>query len=158
MAIEIERKFVVTGNKWRDAESIYYCQGYLNRDKHRTVRVRIAGDKGFLTIKGLTTGAGREEYEYLIPLDDAKAMLALCEGSIVEKNRRVIQYKGLIWEIDEFLGDNEGLVIAEIELETEQQKIDFPEWVGAEVTDDARYYNSNLSINPYNTWRENVNQ
>ena len=154
MATEIERKFLITGYGWRDAKPVYYCQGYLNRDKYRTVRVRIAGDKGTLTVKGLTSGVKREEYEYNIPLDDAKAMLSLCEGPIVEKNRRVIHHNGLKWEIDEFLGDNEGLVVAEIELKTENHSIDLPEWVGTEITGDARYFNSNLSKNPYKVWGE----
>lgn len=152
MAIEIERKFLVTGTSWQGAEPTYYSQGYLNRDKYRTVRVRIAGDSGFLTIKGLTTGASRVEYEYPIPLTDAKAMLELCDGSVVEKNRRVIEHAGLNWEIDEFLGDNEGLVIAEVELDAEHQKIELPPWVGDEVTGDARYFNSNLSGTPYKLW------
>ena len=155
MATEIERKYLVTGDDWRDAEPTYYCQGYLNRDKHRTVRVRIAGDSGVLTVKGLTTGASRAEFEYAISLEDAKAMLALCDGPIVEKNRRVIEYAGLKWEIDEFLGDNQGLVIAEVELDSEQQEIDLPPWVGDEVTDDPRYFNSNLSTRPYKLWDEN---
>ena len=154
MAMEIERKFLVNGTDWKTLESTYYCQGYLNRDKFRTVRVRIAGDRGVLTVKGITTGASREEFEYAIPLNDAKAMLALSDGPIVEKNRRVINYDGLNWEIDEFLGDNEGLVIAEVELDSECQEITLPYLVGTEITDDARYFNSNLSMAPYNTWRE----
>ena len=154
MATEIERKFLVLGAAWKDAEPTYYCQGYLNRDKHRTVRVRVAGDTAMLTVKGLTIGASREEYEYTIPLDDAEAMLKLSDGPIVEKNRRVIKHVGLNWEIDEFLGDNEGLVVAEVELDSETQEIDPPEWVGVEITDDTRYFNSNLSIRPFNTWCE----
>jgi adenylate cyclase len=152
MGIEIERKFLVTGSDWRNAEPKYYCQGYLNRDKHRTVRVRIAGDSGFLTIKGLAIGASRPEFEYAIPLDDAKELLELCEGRIVEKHRRVIAHAGLNWEVDEFLGENEGLVIAEVELTSEDQEIDLPQWVGADVTDDRRYFNSNLSTTPYKMW------
>lgn len=152
MATEIERKFLVIGDDWKSAEPTYYCQGYLNRDKHRTVRVRVAGNSAMLTVKGLTTGASREEYEYPIPIDDAKAMLNLCDGPIVEKNRRVIKHDSLSWEIDEFLGDNEGLVVAEVELDAESQAVHPPDWVGAEITDDARYFNSNLSANPFNTW------
>ncbi len=152
MAMEIERKFLVTGFGWRDADPTYYCQGYLNRDKYRTVRVRIAGDSGVLTVKGLITGASREEYEYSIPLEDAQGLLALCDGPVVEKNRRVIKHCGLNWEIDEFLGDNQGLVIAEVELVSEHQEFEIPEWVGREVTEDARYFNSNLSTSPYTTW------
>jgi adenylate cyclase len=154
MATEIERKFLVSGSDWRSVEPIYYSQGYLNRDKHRTVRVRIAGDSGVLTIKGLSVGASRPEYEYPIPLEDAKALLELCDGPIVEKNRRVIEHAGLDWEVDEFLGDNQGLIVAEVELASEDQKIDLPSWVGVEVTDDPKYYNSNLSTTPYKMWPE----
>ncbi|NND99564.1 MAG: CYTH domain-containing protein [Pirellulaceae bacterium] len=152
MATEIERKFLVTGTAWQSSTPTYYCQGYLNRDKDRTVRVRIAGDQGVLTVKGLTTGASRPEFEYLIPLEDAKEMLALCDGPIVEKNRRVFRHAELDWEIDEFLGMNQGLVVAEVELESEQQQIELPDWVGDEVTDDPRYFNSNLSNKPYQDW------
>lgn len=153
MATEIERKFLVSGDGWQAHAATYYCQGYLNRDKRCTVRVRIAGNHGYLTVKGLTTGASRAEFEYDIPLEDAKAMLALCDGPIVEKHRRVIAYAGHNWEVDEFLGDNSGLVVAEIELESEEQEFARPAWVGTEVTHDSRYYNSNLSVHPYKTWR-----
>ncbi len=152
MGVEIERKFLVTGDAWRNAEPVYYCQGYLNRDKHRTVRVRIAGDRGLLTIKGLASGSRRSEYEYSIPIDDAKEMLGLSDGPVVEKYRRVIEHAGLMWEVDEFLGDNEGLVVAEVELESEDQTVDIPDWVGSEVTNDARYFNSNLAAKPYKLW------
>jgi len=154
VATEIERKFLVTGFAWRDAKPTSICQGCLNRDKHRTVRVRIAGDCGVLTIKGVTTGASRQEFEYSIPIDDAKALLALCDGPIVEKNRRVVPYGGLTWEIDEFPGDNEGLVVAEVELDSENQSIETPDWPGCEVTYDSRYYNSNLAVSPYRLWAD----
>lgn len=152
MATEIERKFLVTGDGWQSATPTYYCQGYLNRDKHRTVRIRVAGEHSFLTVKGITTGASRAEFEYQIPLGDAKALLALCEGPLVEKMRHVVEHAGMRWEIDAFLGDNEGLVVAEIELESEAQEITLPKWVGAEITGDARYYNSNLATEPYKQW------
>jgi adenylate cyclase len=152
METEIERKFLVTGDGWQSATPTYYCQGYLNHDKHRTVRVRVAGEHGFLTVKGLATGASRAEFEYAIPLNDAKALLALCEGPLVEKLRHIIEYAGLRWEIDAFLGDNAGLVVAEIELESEAQAITLPKWVVAEITGDARYYNSNLATVPYTHW------
>ena len=116
MAIEIERKFLVQGDAWRSAPAVYYSQGYLNRDKSRTVRVRIAGEAAFLTIKGITQGASRAEFEYPIPLADAYQLLALCELPLIEKYRREIPYQGLLWEVDEFLGDNAGLVVAELEL------------------------------------------
>jgi adenylate cyclase len=152
MATEIERKFLVAGDGWQSTEPTYYCQGYLNHDKHRTVRVRVAGGHGFLTIKGISVGASRAEFEYPIPLDDAKALLALCEGPLVEKMRHIVEHAGLRWEIDAFLGDNEGLVVAEIELESEAQAITLPEWIGVEITGDARYYNSNLATEPYKQW------
>ncbi|MFK8111424.1 MAG: CYTH domain-containing protein [Rubripirellula sp.] len=152
MATEIERKFLVTDAQWKTAEPVYYCQGYLNRDKHRTVRVRIAGDKGVLTIKGITTGASRPEFEYAIPLEDAQQLLPLCEQPLIEKNRRIVSHAGMNWEVDEFLGQNEGLVVAEIELTSEQQAFAKPDWVGTEVTEDPRYYNSNLATNPFQNW------
>jgi len=152
MAIEIERKFLVVGTAWRTESAIYFCQGYLNRSKERTVRVRVAGELGYLTIKGATTRASRVEFEYEIPLADARQLLALCEGPLIEKYRRKISYEGMLWEVDEFLGDNQGLVVAEIELESEAQSFTKPDWVGMEVTSDVRYYNSNLSGNPFSTW------
>ena len=152
MAREIERKFLVRGNAWRSAEHTYFCQGYLNSDKHRTVRIRVADDAAQLTVKGLTTGPTRAEFEYTIPVDDAKELLDLCEKPLIEKNRRVIPHGGLTWEVDEFLGDNLGLVVAEIELESEDQEFERPEWIGEEVTDDPRYFNSNLVTTPYKTW------
>ena len=152
MAIEIERKFLVTSSEWREAEPKYYCQGYLNRDLHRMLRVRVAGHQGSLTIKGISKGAMRTEFEYSIPLEDAKALLAMTDGSNIEKYRREIEYGGLTWDVDEFLGDNEGLVVAEVELTSEDQLIELPPWVGDEVTDDARYFNANLSRTPFRTW------
>lgn len=152
MAIEIERKFLVIGDAWRDAPPVFYSQGYLNRDKARTVRVRIAGEEAFLTIKGTSVGARRAEFEYPIPLWDARELLALCEQPLIEKNRRKILHEGFIWEIDEFLGENLGLVVAEIELPAEDAAFTKPDWVGAEVTDDARYFNSNLSRTPFTRW------
>ena len=152
MAKEIERKFLTTGEQWRTATPIYYCQGYLNRDKQRTVRVRIAGDKAMLTFKGLTTGASRDEFEYDIPIDDAKSMLAMCEQPLIEKNRRIVHHEGLDWEVDEFLGLNEGLIVAEVELESENQVFQTPKWVGDEVTNDPRYFNSSLSSKPFTKW------
>ena len=152
MGVEIERKFLVCGDQWRSAKPVYYCQGYLNHDKERTVRVRIAGEVGWLTVKGVTTGATRQEFEYEIPLSDAQAMLQLCEQPLVEKNRRVVNFAGNDWEVDEFLGENKGLVVAEIELASEQQAFETPDWIGAEVTEDRRYFNANLSSNPYSSW------
>ncbi|MBS1198792.1 MAG: hypothetical protein H6R18_2577 [Proteobacteria bacterium] len=152
MAIEIERKFLVTGTAWKSSHSILLSQGYLNRAKERTVRIRIACDQAFLTVKGVTTGASRQEFEYEIPLADAQKMLLLCERPIIEKRRYMLEYEGHIWEIDEFLGVNEGLVVAEVELESEDQPFKRPVWLGLEVTNDPRYFNSNLANNPYTNW------
>jgi adenylate cyclase len=152
VALEIERKFLLRGDAWRQAEGVHICQGYLNRDPQRTVRVRIAGARAWITIKGPSAGATRAEFEYAIPMDDAKQLLGLCEPPLVEKYRHVVQYRGFAWEVDEFLGDNLGLVVAEIELESADQPLDLPDWVGAEVTDDPRYFNNNLSRHPYSTW------
>ena len=155
MGKEIERKFLVKNDAWRNlAEGVLYRQGYLSSVKERIVRVRLAGDKGFLTIKGLTVRTARAEYEYEIPAADARAMLDdLAEKPLIEKLRYKISYAGLIWEIDEFLGDNAGLIVAEVELGSETQTISKPDWLGAEVTDDARYFNSNLIRQPFKQWR-----
>lgn len=152
MGIEIERKFLVVGSQWQEAPFTYLCQGYLSRDKQRTVRVRIAAETATLTIKGPTRGASRAEFEYEIPLEDARAMLHLCDGPLVEKRRYLVPVESFVWEVDEFLGDNAGLVIAEIELESENQDFPRPAWVGAEVTHDSRYFNSYLSLHPFRTW------
>ena len=154
MGIEIERKFLVVGDAWRQAPATAYAQGYLNRDKRRTVRVRIVEDAAWLTVKGASTGATRAEFEYAIPLADAQALLALCDGPLVRKRRRVVVHAGATWEIDEFEGDNAGLVVAEIELASEDQAFEPPPWLGAEVTHDPRYFNSNLAAAPYSTWRD----
>jgi CYTH domain-containing protein len=152
MATEIERKFLVRGSDWRTGNAQRISQGYLNRDQQRTVRVRIAGAKAYLTIKGATKGASRAEFEYEIPLKDAEFLLLLCDGPLVEKLRHRIVYEGLIWEVDEFLGENAGLIVAEVELSSEDQVFSRPPWVGLEVTMDARYYNSNLASNPFARW------
>ena len=153
MATEIERKFLVTGTQWRQAPGVRICQGYLNRDKERTVRVRIAGDKAWLTIKGVSRGAARLEFEYAIPPAEAEQLLALCDGPVVQKIRHTLPYKGFTWEVDEFLEENAGLVVAEIELLAEDQPFERPAWLGREVTDDPRYFNANLAVQPYRDWR-----
>lgn len=154
MGIEIERKFLVVGSDWKPEAGVRMCQGYLNRDKARTVRVRVAGDAAFLTVKGISRGATRAEFEYAIPLADAQQLLALCDGPLIEKTRYVIPYQGTTWEVDEFLGDNAGLVVAEVELQSEDQPFARPPWLGAEVTQDARYFNSSLASVPYCQWRD----
>ena len=153
MGKEIERKYLVKGEVWKDlGEGVLYRQGYLNSQKERVVRARTMGPKAALTIKGITVGATRLEFEYDIPMDDCNQLLDLCEQPIIEKTRYKIPYGGLIWEVDEFHGVNDGLVVAECELESEDQSIDKPDWIGDEVTGDPRYFNSNLIANPFTTW------
>jgi len=154
MGTEIERKFLVKNNSWRAlAPGIHYRQGYLNSAKERTVRVRTIDAKGFLTIKGISTGATRAEYEYEIPAADADAMLNdLCEKPLIEKSRYKIDFGGFVWEVDEFFGENQGLIVAEVELQSEDQKFEKPEWIAEEVTGDPKYFNSNLINNPYLKW------
>ena len=152
MGLEIERKFLVRGDAWRQPAPTYLCQGYLNRDKARTVRVRIAAESAWLTVKGASQGAVRSEFEYAIPLADARQLLALCDGPLIEKQRHLVAHAGHTWEVDEFLGANAGLVVAEIELSDEGEAFEVPEWAGAEVTDDARYFNSNLAAHPFRQW------
>ena len=152
MAKEIERKFLLKEYPWPNKTAIRYRQGYLNSSKERTVRVRTIGDKGFLTVKGITVEASRLEFEYEIPFQDANKLLEICEKSLIEKNRYKVEEGGLVWEIDEFLGENQGLIIAELELESEDQEFEKPDWVGEEVTGDPRYYNANLIKNPYTKW------
>jgi adenylate cyclase len=152
MGIEIERKFLVTGTAWRSAPGERLVQGYLSRDPARTVRVRMAGQAAFLTIKGATHGATRAEFEYPLPLADAEALLAMCEGPCIDKIRRRVAHAGAIWEVDEFLGDNAGLVVAEIELPAEDAPFERPDWLGEEVTHDARYFNAQLARHPFRQW------
>lgn len=154
MGKEIERKFLVKGEAWRElAEGTRYRQGYLNSLKERVVRVRTINDKGFLTIKGITVGATRAEFEYEIPLEDTNFMLDnLCEEFLIEKNRYKIPLGGFVWEVDEFFGQNDGLIVAEIELESEDQEFEKPDWIGDEVSSDPRYFNSNLTKEPFTEW------
>jgi len=153
MGIEIERKFLVSGDAWRAlAAPLLLRQGYLSSHPERVVRVRVEGEAAMMTVKGRSVGASRGEWEYPIPLADAEELLRLCEQPLVEKYRRRIAFGGLIWEVDEFLGANAGLVVAEVELSSEDQVFDKPDWVGAEVSDDARYFNSNLIRHPYTLW------
>ena len=155
MGKAIERKFLVIGEAWRGlAQGTLYRQGYLNSAKERTVRVRTVGDRAFLTIKGLTVGASRVEYEYEIPFEDGNFLLDnLAEKPIIEKKRYRIPQGKFVWEIDEFFGENQGLIVAEIELESEDEAFDRPEWAGQEVTGDPRYFNSNLIRHPYTRWQ-----
>ena len=157
MAIEVERKFLVGNMGWKKgARGLLYRQGYLCTDKKRTVRVRTTGEQGFLTVKGRTEGISRLEFEYPIPVADADAMLnTLCKGTIIEKIRYRIPFQGHIWEVDSFLGANNGLLLAEIELKDEKEAFARPPWLGYEVSGDVRFYNSYLSKNPYGSWPDN---
>ena len=154
MGIEIERKFLLKGDAWRSlGQPVLLRQGYLSSNKERVVRVRIEGEGATLTIKGRSSGATRGEWEYPIPLADAAELLdGLCEQPLIEKYRRRIAFAGNVWEVDEFLGANQGLAFAEIELSSEDQAFDKPDWIGEEVTHDPRYYNSSLIRLPYSQW------
>lgn len=154
MGVEIERKFLVRDNRWKAlGQGVLLRQGYLSSVAERVVRVRIEGESAVLTIKGRTSGATRSEWEYPLPMADAQAFLdTLCERPIIEKKRYRIPHAGMVWEVDEFLGENVGLVVAEIELDAEGQVFSKPDWVGEEVTHDPRYFNANLLRNPYTRW------
>jgi adenylate cyclase len=159
MAVEIERKFRVINDDWRSAvrTSTLLRQGYLANTARASIRVRLAGEQGWLSVKAMTPGRSRAEYEAAIAAADANEMLSrLCEGPLIEKWRHIVAHAGDDWEIDEFLGANSGLVIAELELDSEQQQFARPEWLGAEVTEDQRYYNFRLSQKPYCHWPENL--
>jgi CYTH domain-containing protein len=159
MGREIERKFRVKGTEWRIGQGIKYRQGYLSTVRERTVRVRRAGEKAYLTMKGVNVGAMRSEYEYEISVQDADEMLdQLCQRPLVEKRRYRVEYAGLTWEIDEFTGENEGLVVAEVELTSEELEVQQPPWVGQEVTGDPRYFNANLVAHPYRTWSDDTGE
>ncbi|HEY5463112.1 MAG TPA: CYTH domain-containing protein [Hanamia sp.] len=152
MGIEIERKFLVNKERWKSVSKPpgqHYKQGYILLEPDKTIRIRLAEMHGFITIKGRTIGASRPEYEYEIPVNDARDLLDnFCIGTLT-KTRYKIKYKNKLWEIDEFSGNNDGLFIAEIELKSESELFDIPEWVEREVTGDAKYYNANLIMNPY---------
>jgi CYTH domain-containing protein len=153
MGQEIERKFLVRGESWRTGAGIKIRQGYLRNEIEGTVRIRTKGERAFLTIKGHTTGITRPEFEYEIPVDDADQILdELCLKPLIEKIRHEVDVGGFKWEVDQFLGENSGLVVAEIELEDENQEFTRPDWLGREVSDDFRYHNANLVKNPYSKW------
>ncbi|SRR5579883_2344874 len=158
MSVEIERKFLVRGDAWRAlAPGVAYCQGYITATPGRTVRVRVAGEQGYLTIKGATTGIARLEFEYPIPVADALEMLhTLCEPPIIQKQRHRIPSADVVWEVDEFEGANQGLVIAEVELKDASQVFERPDWIGEEVSDDPRYFNANLAKHPFSQWKESI--
>lgn len=154
MKFEIERKFLVKNNWPKPAKGIHCLQGYICSNKDNVVRVRTMAERGWLTIKSLKTLITRLEYEYEIPIEDARILLdAVCKKPLIEKNRYSISVFGMNWEIDEFLGENLGLITAEIELEREDQTVDLPDWIGEEVTHDVRYLNFNLVLNPFTNWK-----
>jgi len=156
MGLEIERKFLIKNDRWKQAPNLsagkVIKQGYLSVDPSRTVRARIKGDQAFLTIKGKTQGLSRLEFEYEIPVEDAQALLGLCENPVIEKTRYLLPQGEVTWEIDIFEGDNEGLMIAEVELESEQQSVALPDWLGEEVSGDSRYVNASLTQKPFKQW------
>ena len=156
--IEIERKFLVTSEDFKAAafKKTRISQGFLNTDKSRTVRVRLKGEQGFLTIKGASskTGMSRFEWEKEIPKHEAEALLELCEPSIIDKTRFEVKLGKHIFEVDEFYGDNAGLIVAEVELSTEDETFEIPDWLGEEVTGTVAYYNSQLSKHPFKNWNK----
>lgn len=155
MAAEIERKFLVTSDEYRHlAEPVPYRQGYIAIMIDKVVRIRTVGDKGYITVKARINDTTRKEYEYEIPLADTLAMFnEVCTNGMIEKFRYKIRYDGFVWEVDEFQGNNKGLVVAEIELTSEDQPFHKPLWVGKEVTGDPRYLNANLALNPFTKWK-----
>jgi adenylate cyclase len=155
MGVEIERKFLVADLGFLDGVvGVPYRQGYLSADPDRTVRIRRAGEHAYVTIKGRSHGASRAEFEYEIPVADADEMLALCVPPLIEKVRHRVEHTGRTFEVDVFAGANEGLVVAEVELPSEDAVVDLPPWIGDEVTGDSRYFNANLVANPYRDWTE----
>lgn len=154
MPVEIERKFLIANTDWKEniSEEVPIKQGYLSVTPERTIRVRTKGDKGYLTIKGKTINTTRAEYEYEIPLSEALELLGLCNKPLIEKTRYHVVTNGNLWEVDVFEGDNEGLIVAEIELENEAQEIILPNWIGEEVSHQNRYFNSQLSHTPFKNW------
>lgn len=156
MATEIERKYLVQIEAWQqakiNAEHTHISQAYLSLEAERTVRIRIKKEIALLTIKGRTQGVSRLEFEYQIPFNDGLELLKICQGSIIKKKRYVLSYDNLIWEVDEFEGDNIGLIVAEVELDSEDQFFALPPWIKEEVSDDNRYYNANLVQHPFKDW------
>ena len=161
MAREIERKFLLKNQDWKALayQQTNFAQGYLNditdKSSKSSVRVRIQGDKANMNIKSLEIGLSRDEYEYEIPLEDGQKILAtLATGPVIEKMRYLVKVSNHTWEIDEFFGENEGLIVAEVELQSEGEEFEIPSWAGREVTEEVRFYNISLSKNPYNSWSE----
>lgn len=155
MAIEIEHKFLIVNDDWRNEadEGIYMVQGYMGSNEKSSIRIRIHGDSANLNIKGKTIGIQRSEYDYPIPVDEAKEILeSLCDRPFIEKTRFHVMHEGHKWEIDVFAGDNEGLIVAEVELDSVGESFSLPDWVGEDVSDNPRYYNICLVMHPYKDW------
>ena len=155
MGVEIERKFLVDPEKWNKLEKpvgVFFKQGYMIREKDKTIRVRLAGEKGFITIKGATKGFSRKEYEYEIPAEDARELLKNFTDCGTTKTRYCVHEDGNVWEVDVFAHDNEGLIVAELELDDQQDEFTKPDWINREVTEDERYYNANLATHPFKNW------
>ncbi|NMF83814.1 CYTH domain-containing protein [Nodosilinea sp. P-1105] len=154
MGQEIERKFLVVSDRWRQgATGVLMRQGYIPTADARTVRVRQVGDRAYLTLKGPAVGLVRAEFEYPIPVEDAQIILeTLCQPPLIQKYRYRIPLENVVWEVDEFLGDNQGLILAEVELQTPDQPVPRPSWIGQEVSGDPRYFNSNLARHPFSHW------
>jgi adenylate cyclase len=156
MPTEIERKFLVDHKKWEGLikpTGKLYKQGYILSEERRTVRVRVTNDAAYITLKGASTGISRSEYEYTIPVNEGNEILDNFATSLIQKTRYNIEYAGHTWEVDVFTGDNNGLIVAEIELQNEDEQFEKPEWVGQEVSHDNRYANSSLSVYPYKDWK-----
>jgi adenylate cyclase len=157
MATEIERKFLVRDNSWRKGsivKEVRYRQGYMTSGEAASVRIRISNHDAYLNIKSATLGIKRQEFEYPIPEQDAQEMLdTLCHKPLIEKTRFYLEYQGHTWEVDVFEGDNEGLVVAEVEMESEDEDFEKPSWLGEEVSEDPRYYNTCLVRHPYKDWK-----
>ncbi len=158
MAVEIERKFLILKDQWllakqqQNLQGSIFKQAYLNSTPERTVRVRIQGKQAFLTIKSKNSGISRQEFEYPIPTNEAEELLLLCETPALEKIRYQVNYQDRTWEVDEFHGENQGLIVAEIELQTETEEFCLPPWLDREVSNDPRYFNSQLSKYPFSSW------
>src|SRR5688572_15500046 len=156
MGLEIERKFLVDKTLWQQVKpekSVLMKQAYLSVDPAKTIRIRIAGDTGFITIKGMTQGISRQEFEYEIPVSDANKLIDNFTSEAIEKIRHYVTFESKLWEVDEFKSLNEGLMVAEIELNSENETFEKPEWVLNDVTSDQKYANSSLSQNPYKNWK-----
>ncbi len=156
MAIEIERKFLVSNDNWRQhtTSSLRMVQGYLGGNANSSIRIRVCGEVADINIKARVIGVQRNEYEYMIPVTEAEEMLQLCDKPLIEKTRHQLSHAGHTWEIDEFCGENEGLIVAELELGAVNEQFERPDWLGKEVTEDVRYYNICLVENPYRSWQQ----